>query len=80
LPQLRWALTQTNTGGEIAVLDTAGYGTVTINKSDSVRRFRRTIKLHDRPARARPGRLWPSGAWDYRFASILWCACIISGR
>jgi hypothetical protein len=30
------ALTQTNAGGEIAVLDTAGYGTVTINKSVSI--------------------------------------------
>jgi hypothetical protein len=30
------ALTQTSAGGEIAVLDTAGYGTVTINKSVSI--------------------------------------------
>jgi hypothetical protein len=30
------ALAQTNAGGEIAVLDTAGYGTVTINKSISI--------------------------------------------
>src|SRR5215469_3595657 len=30
------AITQTNAGGEIAVLDTAGYGTVTINKAISI--------------------------------------------
>jgi hypothetical protein len=30
------ALTQTNAGGEIAVLDTAGYGSVTITKSISI--------------------------------------------
>src|SRR5215467_11157092 len=30
------ALAQTNAGGEIAVLDTAGYGTVTINKSVTI--------------------------------------------
>src|SRR5262249_27657593 len=30
------ALTQTNAGGEIAVLDTAGYGAVTINKAVSI--------------------------------------------
>src|SRR5215472_3305264 len=30
------AVTQTNAGGEIAVLDTAGYGTVTINKAVSI--------------------------------------------
>jgi hypothetical protein len=31
-----YALTQTNAGGEIAVLDTAGYGIVTINKALSI--------------------------------------------
>src|SRR5215468_6239113 len=30
------AITQTNAGGEIAVLDTAGYGSVTITKSISI--------------------------------------------
>src|SRR5215831_4413010 len=30
------AITQTNAGGEIAVLDTAGYGAVTITKSISI--------------------------------------------